>query len=90
MGRFAYSCFDGGMPWTIPNLLLHDKPVPLANMRSHGRTECSPVAAIRAVITTTNWTSAVFRMTWPSHVCSAQSAIIAAPKSARHGCCIMA
>ena len=25
------------MPWTIPNLLLHDKPVPLANMRSHGR-----------------------------------------------------
>jgi hypothetical protein len=26
------------MPWTIPNLLLHDKPVPLANMRSLGRT----------------------------------------------------
>ena len=25
------------MPWTIPNLLLHDKPVPLAKMRSHGR-----------------------------------------------------
>jgi hypothetical protein len=25
------------MPWTIQNLLLHDKPVPLANMRSHGR-----------------------------------------------------
>jgi hypothetical protein len=25
------------MPWTIPNLLLHDKPVPLSNMRSHGR-----------------------------------------------------
>jgi hypothetical protein len=25
------------MPWTIPNLVLHDKPVPLANMRSHGR-----------------------------------------------------
>ncbi len=25
------------MAWTIPNLLLHDKPVPLANMRSHGR-----------------------------------------------------
>jgi hypothetical protein len=25
------------MPWTIPNFLLHDKPVPLANMRSHGR-----------------------------------------------------
>jgi hypothetical protein len=22
---------------TIPNLLLHDKPVPLENMRSHGR-----------------------------------------------------
>jgi hypothetical protein len=26
-----------GMPWTIPNLLLHDKPVTLANMRTHGR-----------------------------------------------------
>src|SRR5467141_2188218 len=25
------------MPWTIPNLVLHDKPVRLANMRSHGR-----------------------------------------------------
>ena len=25
------------MPWTIPNLLLHDKPVRLANMRSLGR-----------------------------------------------------
>jgi hypothetical protein len=25
------------MPRTIPNLLLHDNPVPLANMRSHGR-----------------------------------------------------
>jgi hypothetical protein len=25
------------MPWTIPNLLLHDKSVPLANMRSLGR-----------------------------------------------------
>ena len=25
------------MPSTIPNLLLHDKPVPLSNMRSHGR-----------------------------------------------------
>lgn len=24
------------MPWTIPNLLLYDKPVPLANMRSVG------------------------------------------------------
>jgi hypothetical protein len=25
------------MPWTIPNLVLHDKPARLANMRSHGR-----------------------------------------------------
>jgi hypothetical protein len=25
------------MPWTIPNLLLHDKPVPLSNRRSHGQ-----------------------------------------------------
>jgi hypothetical protein len=26
------------MPWTIPNPLLHDEPVPLASMRSLGRT----------------------------------------------------
>ena len=26
-----------GMPWTIPNLVLQAKPVPLANMRTHGR-----------------------------------------------------
>ena len=26
-----------GNAWTIPNLLLHDKPVPLSNMRSLGR-----------------------------------------------------
>jgi hypothetical protein len=26
------------MPWTIPNLLLHDKPARLVNMRTHGRT----------------------------------------------------
>jgi hypothetical protein len=26
------------MPWTVPNLLLYDKPVSLANMRSLGRT----------------------------------------------------
>jgi hypothetical protein len=25
------------MPWTIPNLVLHDKPVRLATMRTHGR-----------------------------------------------------
>src|SRR5258705_4440535 len=25
------------MPWTIPNLVLHDKPVRLANMRPLGR-----------------------------------------------------
>ena len=25
------------MPWTIPNLVLDDKPVSLANMRTHGR-----------------------------------------------------
>ena len=29
--------FDAGMPWAFPNLLLHDKPVPLGNMRSLGR-----------------------------------------------------
>jgi hypothetical protein len=29
--------FDGGTPWTIPNLVLHDKPMRLANMRTHGR-----------------------------------------------------
>ena len=26
-----------GMPWTIPNLIMHDKPVALSNMRSLGR-----------------------------------------------------
>jgi hypothetical protein len=25
------------MPWTIPDPVLHDKPVPLANMQSQGR-----------------------------------------------------
>ena len=25
------------MPWTIPNLILHNKPVSLANMRTHVR-----------------------------------------------------
>jgi hypothetical protein len=25
------------MPWTIPNLILHDKPVRRANMRTRGR-----------------------------------------------------
>jgi hypothetical protein len=25
------------MPWTIPNLVLHDKPPRLGNVRSHGR-----------------------------------------------------
>ena len=25
------------MPWTIPNLLLHDKPVPLSNRRRHAQ-----------------------------------------------------
>jgi len=51
---------------------------------------CSSVAAIRAVIITPNWTSAVLRMTWSSttysHAWSAQRVVIAAPMSARHGC----
>ena len=46
------------MPWTIPNLVLHDKPVSLANMRTHGRNMCLSFAAIRTVIATLNWTSA--------------------------------
>ena len=29
------------MPWTIPNLLLQDKPVSLANRQSHGRKRVS-------------------------------------------------
>jgi hypothetical protein len=29
-----------GMPWTIPNLLLHDKPVRLANMREPRANAC--------------------------------------------------
>ena len=46
------------MPWTIPNLVLHDKPVSLANMRTYGRNMCLSFAAIRTVIATLNWTSA--------------------------------
>jgi hypothetical protein len=42
-GSTALQC---GMPWTIANLVLHDKPVRLANMRSVG-TMCSSIAAIR-------------------------------------------
>jgi uncharacterized alpha-E superfamily protein len=49
------------MSWSIPNLPLHDKLVPLSNMRSLGELMWS-AAAIRAVITTPNWTLAVFRM----------------------------
>jgi hypothetical protein len=30
------------MPWTTPNRLFHDKPVPLSNMRSHGRNHVLP------------------------------------------------
>jgi hypothetical protein len=37
-----------GMPWTIPNLLLHDKPVPLSNQRSLGY-ECFARSATTAV-----------------------------------------
>jgi len=32
------------MPWKIPNLVLHDKPVRLANMRTHGRRRSSIAA----------------------------------------------
>jgi len=32
---FSRSRFQWGMAWAI--LILHDKPVPLGNMRSHGR-----------------------------------------------------
>jgi hypothetical protein len=45
-----------GDPGTIPNLLLHDKPVPLATCEFAVETGCSSVAAIRAVITTPNCT----------------------------------
>jgi hypothetical protein len=47
------------MPWTILNLLLHDKTVPLSNMRSLGRTRmfvyCSNVDCRHNA----EWTSAV-------------------------------
>ncbi len=38
------------MPWTIPNLVLHDKPVSLANMRSHGRKHVDGRRAHRRVL----------------------------------------
>jgi hypothetical protein len=77
------------MPWTIPNLLLHDKPVPLANMRSLGRTRVFVYCSNPTVITTPRSTLAAFPTTPLSttynHACFAACAIIAAPTSARRG-----
>ena len=73
------------MPWTIANLVFHDKPARLGNMRSHGRKHVFVVCGNPDCPTTPNWTSAVFPTTSPSatysHACSARSAIIAEPKS---------
>jgi hypothetical protein len=95
VGRFAYGFgprFDGGMPWTIPNLLLHDKPVPLANMRTLGRNRvlvcCSnPDCQHNAEIDASGFPDDVtFWDLQPE--CFAPCAIIAALMSARqhHGC----
>jgi hypothetical protein len=78
------------MPWTIPNLLLHDKPVPLANMRSHGRNrvlvccsnlDCHQNAEIdaRSFPDDVTFGDLQLRMLAPC-------AIIAAPTLARRGC----
>ena len=79
------------MPWTIPNLVLHDKPVSLANMRTHGRNMCLSFAAIRTVIATLNWTSAglpdnlTFGDLQPRMLCTVcdHRGAMLAP----HGCC---
>jgi hypothetical protein len=77
------------MPWTIPNLLLHDKSVTLSNMRSLGRTHvfvyCSnpdchhnvelDVSSLPDDVTFNDLQP---RMLW-------KCAIIAAPTLARHG-----
>jgi hypothetical protein len=78
-----------GMPWTIPNLVLHDKPVPLSNMRSYGRRhlfvncgnpDCYHNAELDLSRLPDNVT---FSDLQP---CSARSAIIAAPTLPARGC----
>jgi hypothetical protein len=77
------------MPWTIPNLLLRDKPVPLANMRSHGRNRvfvccsnpaCHHNAELDVIRKTADET---FNALQPRML--AQCAIIAVPTLARRG-----
>jgi hypothetical protein len=80
------------MPWTIPNLLLHNKPVPLSNMRGLGRNMafvcCSnPNCHHTGEIDASGFHDDVtFGDLQPRML--APRAIIAAPTSARqhHGC----
>jgi hypothetical protein len=74
------------MPWTIPDLLLHDKPVRLANMRLHGRNHVFVNCGNADCYHNTELDVSRFPddVTFSdSHACSAQSAIIAAPTLAR-------
>jgi hypothetical protein len=57
------SRFNGPMSWTIPNLSLHDKPVPLSNVVPLGERMSSSTAAIRTVTTMLRSTPAGFRTT---------------------------
>jgi hypothetical protein len=75
------------MPWTIPNLVLHDKPVSLANMRSPGRNRvvvcCSnPDCHRNAELDVNGLPDNVTFGGLQPRMLSAPSAIIAEPKSA--------
>ncbi len=78
------------MLWTIPNPNLHDKPVPLTNKRTVGRTrvfvycgnpDCHHNAEIDASGFPDDLTLEIY-----TPECFAPCAIIAAPTSARHAC----
>src|SRR5258705_1464316 len=78
------------MPWTIPNLVLHDKPVRLGNMRSHSRKHVfvvcgNPDCHHNAELDVSGFPDDV-TMEIYSHAWSAPYAITAAPTLARLGC----
>src|SRR5258708_26058966 len=78
------------MPWTIPNLILHDKPVRLANMRSLGRNHVfvncgNPDCYHNTELDVSRFPDDVTFNDY-SRVCTALCAIIAAPTLARPGC----
>ncbi len=75
------------MAWTIPILVLHDKPVPLANMRCHGRKHVfvvcdNPDCHRNAELDVSGLPDNVTFGDLQPRMLSAPSAIIAEPKSA--------